>query len=328
MRAETWLSQVWEPKFRGKLPGEARNGHTRLMSADASPTIRRRQLGAALEGARKEKGLSREDVADHLDVKYATVQRFEGGHGSLSASTLTALLNLFGITDEAERARLENLRREGKQRSWWSAHRSTLRNSFATYIGLENSAVAAFVWSTTTIPGLLQTEPYARAVMLSAIPPLPDATIESRVKVRMTRQEWITGSDTPHGQQRKERLLLHVVLDEGCLRRRVGGEDVWRAQLQHLLIMAKKRNVKLQVVTATEGALVGGLGGFTLLSFAGEDPSSDDKVAYVELPTSDLFLKGSDARPFVLHSEALVAMALDEQQSVTMIKEILDEPRE
>jgi hypothetical protein len=221
-------------------------------------------------------------------------------------------MDLLEITIPAERARLEALRAEGKRRGWWSGYRSALKPSYQTLIGLEDSATERRDFASIVMPGLFQTEEYARAVLATAIPQPTAAVIDSRVKVRLQRQELITRDVEP--------LRIHVVLDEAAVQRRVGGDRVWLQQLDRVLDLAELRNVTIQVLPFSVGAFAEALGAFALLDFSEGDP-----IAYAELPTGDLYSEGADAHRFIQHFDALKTDALPPPLSISMIRRLRDE---
>lgn len=277
------------------------------MAVNVSPTMRRRQLGRELRAAREAKKITRERAAEELGSHITAIYRYENGGVSLKPLELKALMDLFDIIDPEDRARLEALRAEGKRRGWWSGYRSALKPSYQTLVGLEDSATGRRDFASIVVPGLLQTEEYARAVISTALPPLDPAVIDSRVKVRLQRQELLTREDDP--------LRMHVVLDEAAVQRRVGGAGVWIRQLDRLLELADLRNITMQVLPFSVGAFADALGAFTLLDFAEGDP-----IAYAEMATGDLYAEGADAQRFVMHFDALKTAALPPPLSVNMIR--------
>jgi len=280
------------------------------MATKASPTLRRRQLGRELKAARETSSLTPQDAADVLSASVSTVYRIESGGVGLKAIELTALLDRYGITDQEVRTRLERLRAEGRQRGWWSGYRSALKPSYQTYIGLEDSAVAIRSFAGIVIPGPLQTAAYARAVMMTAQPPLTDPVISQRVEVRMQRQGLITRAEEP--------LRFHVVLDEAAVQRRVGGDAVWQAQLEHLVELAKLRHITVQVLPFDVGTFAESAGEFSILDFDEGGP-----VAYVESLSGDLYAEGDGVERFLLHFDALRTAALPPTRSVGMIEGLL-----
>lgn len=280
---------------------------TLAVAVNVSPTLRRRQLGRELRAAREAKKITKERAAEELGAHISAIYRYENGGVSLKPLELKALMDLFGITEPQERARLEALRAEGKRRGWWSGYRSALRPSYQTFVGLEDSAVARRDFASIVMPGSFQTEEYARAVMATAIPQLSPAVIDSRVEVRLQRQELITRSVDP--------LRIHVVLDEAAVQRRVGGDAVWARQLDRLLELEQLRNVTVQVLPFSVGAFAEALAAFIILDFQEGEP-----IAYAELTAGDLYAEGPDAERFIQHFDALKTAALPPPLSVRMIR--------
>jgi transcriptional regulator with XRE-family HTH domain len=282
------------------------------VAVNVSPTLRRRQLGRELRAARESRSITRERAAEELDAHISAIYRYENGGVSLKALELRALMDLFEIVAPEDRARLEALRAEGKRRGWWSGYRSALKPSYQTLVGLEDSAIGRRDFASIVVPGLLQTEEYARAVIATALPQLEPVVIESRVKVRLQRQGLITREVDP--------LRIHVVLDEAAVQRRVGGDGVWIRQLSHLLELATLRNITMQVLPFSVGAFADALGAFTLMDFEEGDP-----IAYAEMTTGDLYAEGADAQKYLLHFDALKTAALPPPLSVAMIRGLRDD---
>jgi transcriptional regulator with XRE-family HTH domain len=265
-----------------------------------------------LRAARESRSITRERAAEELDSHISAIYRYENGGVSLKALELKALMDLFEIVEPEDRARLEALRAEGKRRGWWSGYRSALKPSYQTLVGLEDSAIGRRDFASIVVPGLLQTEEYARAVIATALPQLEPVVIESRVKVRLQRQGLITRGADP--------LRIHVVLDEAAVQRRVGGDGVWIRQLSHLLELATLRNITMQVLPFSVGAFADALGAFTLMDFEEGDP-----IAYAEMTTGDLYAEGADAQKYLLHFDALKTAALPPPLSVAMIRGLRDD---
>lgn len=284
-----------------------------MASESSGPTIRRRTLGRVLRLAREAKGLGRKAAAEAADYSESGLSRVEKGTLGIKVGQLRMFMDLYGIADPEQRAELEKLSREGRQRSWWSSQRSELQPGYATYIGLEDEAFSVREYQAKSIPGLLQTERYMRAMAQAAIPPMRDETIDARVKVKMQRQQILHRDQPP---------ALHVVLDEGALRRRVGGEDVWREQMSHLIECSSWHNVVVQILPFEMGAYAGALGGFVELTVPEFPPS-----VYIELDSSDLLLEGQDAAGYTLLFENLRTQALGASLSVELIRRVADEGR-
>ena len=231
----------------------------------ASPTVRRRELGARLRALRLESGLTVEDVAGRMEVSPAKISRIETAARGVSVADVRFLCDLYEVSRE-ERDRLLSLTRESRRRSWWQQY--GLADSVATYVGLEDAAVAIQQYETSLVPPLLQTEDYARAVTAGAGPWLSEDEVEQLVATRMTRQALLAPDRS---------LELWAILDEVALRRLVGGGRVMRAQLDQLAERSRSSRVTVQVIPLEAGAHPGMDSAFAVLQL---EAVSD--VVYVE----------------------------------------------
>ena len=230
-----------------------------------SPTVRRRELGARLRTLRMKSGFTVEDVAGWMEVSPAKISRIETAARGVSLADVRFLCELYEVGTE-ERDRLLRLARESRRRSWWQQY--GLDDSVATYVGLEDAAVAIQQYETSLVPPLLQTEDYARAVTAGAGPWLTEEKVEELVAARMTRQALLA----PGGA-----LELWAILDEAALRRLVGGARVMREQLDQLAERSRSSRVTVQVIPLEAGAHPGMDSAFAVLQL---ETVSD--VVYVE----------------------------------------------
>jgi transcriptional regulator with XRE-family HTH domain len=240
----------------------------------ASPTVRRRELGARLRALRTNAGLTVEDVAGGMEVSPAKISRIETAARGVSLADVRFLCDLYGVTGE-DRDRLLTLIRDSRRRSWWQ--RYGLPESLATYIGLEDAAVSVHQYETSLVPPLLQTEDYARAVIAGSAPDLSAEQVEALVRARLTRQDLLTAEQPPE---------LWAVVDEAALHRLVGGTEVMRAQLAALADRSRPRNVVVQVIPLEAGAHPGLDSAFTILQL---QQVSD--VVYVEGLIGNFYLQ-------------------------------------
>ena len=185
---------------------------------------------------------------------------------------------MYGL-DEAQQRRLADLAAAGKQRPWWQPYNLP----YSTYVGLEWDATCIRDFGLGLVPGLLQTRDYARAVLRANVPHRPPDAIEQRLQGRAARQERVLASANPPE--------FRAVLEMSVLHRIVGGREVMRAQLQHLLDASDLPHITVQVVPYEAGALPGANNKFIILSFADLDLSD---VVFVEGLTSDLYLQRDD----------------------------------
>jgi transcriptional regulator with XRE-family HTH domain len=273
-----------------------------------SPTFVRFQLGAQLRRLRDEARVPTERAADVIEVSASTLRRIESGRVGIKGPALTALLNEYGVTDAELRETLLSMAREGKQRGWWAKF-GDLPQAYRQYIGLESAADQMRNFETIVVPGLLQTEAYARAMTRSdAFKPTPE-WIEQRVTVRMERQKLI----------RQGRLRLIAVMDEAVLHRQIGGVEVMHDQLTALLDAGGLWNVTLQVIPFREGAYASMLSSFAILDFP-DHPG----VVYIEGLTGDLYAEGADVERCTTVFTDLRSSALSPSGSAAIIRRIRD----
>jgi len=247
----------------------------------SSPTALRILLGAQLRHLREAKGLTRAAAGYTIRASESKMSRLELGRVSFKDRDIRDLLMLYGVEDPDEREALLSLAKEANRPAWWQRYSDILPSWFQTYVGLEETATLIRTYEGHLVPGLLQTEDYARAV-ISGLPGEPDVEVERWLRLRMDRQGLLTRFDPPR---------LWVVVDEAALRRPVGGPEVMRAQLEHLIAATKQPNVTLQVIPFHAGAHAALGQPFVILRFA--DPDLADMV-YLEQFTSGVWLDKRD----------------------------------
>ncbi|MFD6434877.1 helix-turn-helix domain-containing protein [Streptomyces venezuelae] len=261
----------------------------------SAPTVGQVVLGRRLQDLREGAGLKREEAAKILRVAPATVRRMETAEVALKIPYLQLLLKSYGVADDEADA-FVMLAEEANRPGWWQRFHDILPNWFSMYVSLEGAASLIRSYEPHFVPGLLQTEEYARAVMRSgAIGQTRPADIERYVALRMERQALLTREDAPR---------LWVVMDETALRRPVGDADLMRDQVDRLLEAAELPHVTLQVATFAAGPHPGTFGPFVLFRFAmAELPD----MVYSEYLTGAVYL---DARTEVAtHLEVMDRMA-------------------
>jgi len=244
----------------------------------SGPTVRRILLGSQLRRLREEKGISRETAGYHIRASESKISRMELGRVSFKERDVADLLTFYQVTDEADRAPLLALVREANTAGWWQSFNDVLPAWFQPYVGLEESAQLIRTYEVQFIPGLLQTEDYARAIITQGGSGLPVDTIERRVSVRVNRQKLLYRHNPPR---------LWVVVDEAALRRPIGGPKVMRAQIEHLVTLSELPNLTLQIMPFAFGGHAAEGGAFTILRF----PEMDlPDVVYLEQLTSSSYL--------------------------------------
>jgi transcriptional regulator with XRE-family HTH domain len=277
--------------------------------AIGNPTIRRRELGALLRELRTEKGWTAEYVAERLLVSPSKVSRLEKGQRGASARDIRDLCNLYGVDGE-RRQRLMDLASESKQRAWWQP----LGLPYSTYIGLEAEATSISDYGLGIIPGLLQTEDYARAVVRAAVPKWVPDIVEQRVEGRMARQKRLLFAEP--GSR------FEAVVDESVLHRVVGSPAIMRAQLRQLLELSDLPAVTLRVIPYDAGALPAGNNKFIILRFA--QPRVPD-VVFIEGLTGDLYLDDpKDVEAYNLTFRTLADLATTPENAHDIIASLIE----
>ena len=287
-----------------------------------SPTASRRRLRTLLRRARDASGLTQERVAEEMDWSLSKIIRIETGGVGISTSDLRQLLQLYAITDPGEVAYLVELARVGRQRPWWTRYRDVLPPGYLAYVGLEDESSALRMVAPAGLPGLLQTEDYANAIMDAAswaveVELRRRATPEvahDRVAVRMIRQREVL--QRPDGPPE-----ITVILDEAVLWRQIGGPEVLRRQLRHLNALGKEPYMTIQVLPF-RASMINIMGYFINLEFP--DPADPDAV-YVEAPFEQSVLEGEEVARYRTAFERLQEAALDEEASRDLIAHIADQ---
>ncbi|ANP50609.1 transcriptional regulator [Streptomyces griseochromogenes] len=268
-------------------------------------------LGKRLQELREAAGLSREEAARVLRVAPATVRRMEMAEVALKIPYVQVLLSTYGVAEE-ESAAFVRLAEEANQPGWWQRFHDVLPDWFSLYVSLEGAARIIRSYEPHFVPGLLQTEAYARAVMeAGTIGQTGPETVERHVSLRMERQRLLEGDEPPH---------LWVIMDETVLRRPVSiRPEVMRDQLDRLLEYAARDRVTLQLAEFAAGPHPGTYAPFTLFRFA--EPELPDMV-FTEYLTGALYL--DSRREVAAHLEVLdhmTARAASAQRTEKLLRE-------
>jgi transcriptional regulator with XRE-family HTH domain len=249
--------------------------------ATSSPTVPRKRLTTELRRLRERAGLTCEDVGQRLECSGTRISRMETGRIGARPGDVRELLEIYGVTG-AEAESLVQLARDARRKGWWHSYGRALPPWFEAYVGLESAAARLCDYQPMVVPGLLQTQGYARAVLRAAPHAGRSEDLSRQVALRMQRQAILGQASPPE---------VRVVLSESVLRVQVGGPAVQRAQLQRLAELAKRPNLTLQVLPFSTAAHVQPISPFTILEFA--DPA-DPAVVYLEHLTGSLFLENED----------------------------------
>ncbi|GGX45002.1 helix-turn-helix domain-containing protein [Streptomyces chryseus] len=276
------------------------------------PTTRRRQLGADLRRLRERKGLSLEEAGALVGISKATLSRYETKGGSVKWPAVEALCREY-CASEQERQTLVELAKEAKIRGWWRSLADPIPESMNLMLTLEDEVVREDHYACMYVPGLLQTRAYAEAVHRASEMRCTEQEIAHMVDIRMKRQELLDRQDPPH---------IWAVVDEAVLRRAVGGRAVMREQLQHIVDLAERPHVTVQVLPFASGAHAAAVGSFVILG--GQSPELD--VVYVDIIGGGLFMeKPEELERYKLAFQYLKAQALDLSASTALLNQASEE---
>ena len=283
------------------------------MTTGGGPTVRRRQLMAELRRLREATRLTQEEVASQLDWHPTKVMRIETGRTAPHPNDVRVMLGLYGVADSGVLAGLLKLAKDARQRGWWYSYKDVLLSRFELFLGLESEADSIRDFELSMIPGLLQTDDYARE-LIRGLMAFDAAEIERRVELRMARQQILDREDAPH---------LWAIVDEAAVHRVVGGKAIMKAQLLHLANSAEHGRTTIQVLPFSAGPHPGQTGPFIILGFA--EPT-EPEVVYMETVGGNLYVdKSEEVRLFSTVFDQLRAVALSPSQSAAMLQALAGE---
>jgi transcriptional regulator with XRE-family HTH domain len=280
-----------------------------MMDGAGGPTVLRILLGTQMRRLREARGITAQEAAQAIRGSESKISRIELGRNAVREVDIADLLSLYGITDLGEREQLLSLASQANLPGWWHRYQDVLPTWFQAYIGLEESAESIRVYDAQWIPGLLQTEDYAAAVIARGEFALEET--ERLVYLRKERQRRFTSGS----------LRLWAIVDETVLRRPVGSVSQMRAQLEYLDEICDQPGFTLQVTPFPAGAYMAP-GSFSILSFAARDLPD---VVYIEQLTSAMYLdKPSDVGRYTEAMDKLSATSATPDKSRQIIRELLD----
>ncbi len=281
-----------------------------MVEGAGGPTVLRILLGTQLRRLREARGVTAQEAARAIRGSESKISRIELGRTSVREVDIIDLLSLYGITDPAEREELLTLAGQANQPGWWHQYQDVLPGWFQAYIGLEESAESIRSYDSQFIPGLLQTEDYATAVL--ALGEFPPGEAERLVFLRKERQRRFASGG----------LRLWAIVDEVALARPVGSTQIMRAQLDHLSDVCDQPGFALQVAPDSAGAYLVP-GSFSILRFAVPDLPN---VVYVEQLTSAMYLdKPVDVDRYATVMDKLSATAAPPEESKEIIRARLED---
>lgn len=287
-----------------------------------SPTAGRRRLRSTLHHAREAAGLTQKQVAEEMDWSPSKVIRIETGGVGISTSDLRQLLQLYRIEDPEQVSELVALAKISRERRWWTRFKESVPGPYLSYVGLEDESSALRCVSPTGLPGLLQTEEFAHAIIEASLwttvgPSFPSTpaspVVAERVDMRMIRQQEVLGRDNPPD--------IAAVLDEAVLWRRIGGAGVLQRQLRHLVALGEEPHITVQVLPFAAG-MVNMVSSFVILEFP--DPHDTDAV-FVEGAAEATILDGApEVKAYREVFDRLWAGSLPEPESLQLITRVAD----
>lgn len=285
------------------------------MASAQEPAIQRRRLRTELRRARQAVDITQRDAAEAMDWSPSKLIRIESGTVGITPVDLRALLGYYGVTDKERVDQLVEMARASRKPGW-SAYRAVLGREFLVYLDYEAAATSIRQAEPLLIPGLLQIEEYARAVLTQAYRREIEY-VEALWEVRQERQEIFEREPAPE---------TSFILDEAALRRLVGGAGVMRRQLAHLKSLVQERTADIRVLPFRLGAHEVMRGPFTVLEFA--DPADDD-VLYLENSRGDVFQR-DDPEFTTPYKEIFIDLqdkATGGEDLIQMIDEIIGDPQ-
>ncbi|SFL79935.1 Helix-turn-helix domain-containing protein [Streptomyces pini] len=270
-------------------------------------TVRRMRLGMELRRLREQARVSQNAAAEAIDGSDTKISRVEAGKTGLNRLELTALLDLYGVTDERFRSGLVELNRTSRQRGWWQQRSDILAPKLQELIELESTASQIFEYEAIVIPGLFQTKEYAQAI-ISGFPPPHSVPVEQAVQIRLERQKLIERDDAPR---------IICVLDEAVLHRQVGTPEVMADQLRKLIAINNPPHLSIQVIPYSAGAHAGADGSFRLFSYP---TPADMDICFLEQKESRVFIEEeAGLEPYRTAAEHLRTQALSSPDSMKLI---------
>lgn len=283
------------------LAGGVQSGH---------PTARRIVLGAQLRRQREAAEIPRAEAGYAIRASESKISRMELGRVSFKERDVADLLTMYGVSDAAEREYFLDLVRQSNQLGWWHRYGDLVPDWFQDYVGLEESASRIQTYELQLVPGLMQTEAYARAVVTGGTKRLPDEEVNRRVGLRMQRQKLMHRPDAPQ---------LWAVVDEAVLRRPVGGRQVLRDQIEQLRELTARPNVALQIVPNSTGWFPAE-SSFTVLRFA---ESELPDIVYIEHLSGALYLdKRSEVEQYSTAVDQLAVSAETPRDSRQLLRKL------
>ncbi|MFD0557801.1 helix-turn-helix protein [Stackebrandtia endophytica] len=274
--------------------------------AEREATLRAAWLGTALAELREQAGLTMRQFGKACSRHAGTISRIESGIQPAKENDVLNYLRICNVTDTDRQARLLHVAAEVNDRGWWEGYKGSVSGTLIDRLWLEERATAISSFETLMIPGLLQSPEYAESIIRLENPEASDVQLRRWLKVRMTRQHILTNHNPS---------TLTSIIDESVLRRPVGGDDVMRSQLDHLLTLGNNSHIRIHILRNSAGYC--GAGAYVVLHLIEPFPV----VAYTQTPLGDVCVEGSDAESLEVRYSSVLGKALNAEQSYKVIAE-------
>ncbi|MER6577723.1 helix-turn-helix transcriptional regulator [Nonomuraea sp. NPDC001023] len=280
----------------------------------SGPTALRILLGSQLRKLREAKNVTREEAGHLIRGSESKISRMELGRVGFKERDVADLLTLYGVVDPQARAAVLDLVATANEPGWWHRFNDVLPTWFQAYVGLEEAAARIRTYEVQFVPGLLQTKEYARAVVTAGAAGIAAEEIARRVDLRLERQRIFDRPDGP---------VFWAVIDEAALRRPIGGVEVMRAQLEHLIDLMRQPSITIQIMPFSFGGHSAEGGAFSILRFPDRDLPD---VVYVEQLASALYLdKREDVDRYTEVMERLCAVSTTPDETIDLLRTIAEE---
>ncbi|MER6511796.1 helix-turn-helix transcriptional regulator [Nonomuraea sp. NPDC048881] len=280
----------------------------------SGPTALRILLGSQLRKLREAKNVTREEAGHLIRGSESKISRMELGRVGFKERDVSDLLTLYGVVDPQARAAVLDLVATANEPGWWHRFNDVLPTWFQAYVGLEEAAARIRTYEVQFVPGLLQTKEYARAVVTAGAAGIAAEEIARRVDLRLERQRIFDRPDGP---------VFWAVIDEAALRRPIGGVEVMRAQLEHLIDLMRQPSITIQIMPFSFGGHSAEGGAFSILRFPDRDLPD---VVYVEQLASALYLdKREDVDRYTEVMERLCAVSTTPDETIDLLRTIAEE---
>jgi transcriptional regulator with XRE-family HTH domain len=246
--------------------------------AGPDPTIQRRRLRSELRKAREAAGKTQRETALAMDWSMSKLIRIETGDVRVSTNDLRAMLSYYDVAADRVTALVE-VAKAAREQPRWARYKDVASSEYLAFLGYESSAAIIRNFEPILVPGLLQTEEYAREVLTAVEPAGAAGRVDSLVDLRIERQEIILRQPAPD---------LHFIIDESVIRHLVGGPEVMRRQLVQLRELATEPHVHLRILTFDKGIYPRMRIPYVIFEF---DAPEDEDVLYIENATDELVIK-------------------------------------